>query len=79
MSAVRGTHVGVAERYVASPEPGVTRLASLSGDVFDRRVDAERYLTTVEASTLTGSYIDAETRLDPLSHRYPVCTEKGAQ
>lgn len=28
--------------------------------VFDRRVDAERFLTTVEASKLTGSYIDAK-------------------
>ena len=27
--------------------------------VFNRRVDAERFLTTVEASKLTGSYIDA--------------------
>ncbi len=25
---------------------------------FDRRVDAERYLTTVESSKLTGSYVD---------------------
>jgi hypothetical protein len=29
-------------------------------EVFDREVDAERYLATVEASKLTGSYIDAE-------------------
>jgi integrase len=28
--------------------------------VFTRRVDAERFLTTVEASKLTGSYIDAK-------------------
>ena len=28
--------------------------------VFNRRVDAERFLTTVEASKLTGSYIDAK-------------------
>lgn len=28
--------------------------------VFDRKVDAERFLTTVEASKLTGSYIDAK-------------------
>ncbi len=28
--------------------------------VFDRKVDGERYLATVEASKLTGSYIDAK-------------------
>jgi hypothetical protein len=28
--------------------------------VFTRRVDAERFLTSVEASKLTGSYIDAK-------------------
>lgn len=28
--------------------------------VFDRRVDAEHFLTTVEASKLTGSYVDAK-------------------
>jgi integrase len=28
--------------------------------VFDRKVDAERFLTTVEAAKLTGSYVDAK-------------------
>jgi integrase len=28
--------------------------------VFDRKVDAERFLTTVEASKLTGTYVDAK-------------------
>jgi hypothetical protein len=26
--------------------------------VFDRRIDAERYLTTVESAKLVGSYVD---------------------
>jgi integrase len=32
--------------------------------VFDRKVDAERFLTTVEAAKLTGHYIDAKAGLD---------------
>ena len=37
-------------------DPGGTQLVK----VFGRKLDAERFLTTVEASKLTGGYIDAE-------------------
>ena len=37
-------------------DPGGTQLVK----VFGRKLDAERFLTTVEASKLSGSYIDAK-------------------
>jgi len=58
--------------------------------VFNRRVDAERFLTTVEASKLTGSYIDAKraaitfdafaalVAVAPENHRALVITLVGA-
>ena len=42
--------------YARYRDPGGTQLVK----VFDRKIDAERFLTTVEASKLTGSYIDAK-------------------
>lgn len=57
--------------------------------VFDRKVDAERYLTTVESSKLTGSYIDpsagkvtvgtwADRWLDGQTHLKPSTRERYA-
>ena len=42
--------------YARYRDPGGTQLVK----VFGRKLDAERFLTTVEASKLTGSYIDAK-------------------
>ena len=41
--------------YARYRDPGGTQLVKL----FGRKLDAERFLTTVEASKLTGGYIDA--------------------
>ena len=53
-SVERRTRNGRARWYV--------RYRDLGGEqrtkTFDRRVDAERYLTTIESSKLTGSYVD---------------------
>jgi hypothetical protein len=75
--------------YARYRDPGGTQLVK----VFGRKLDAERFLTTVEASKLTGSYIDAKRASitfrafakehwavrQLLSHVYPMCTEKGAE
>ena len=52
-----------------------TRYRSPNGQqrtkTFDRKIDAERYLTTIESSKLTGSYIDpaaARLTLGPWAH-----------
>jgi integrase len=42
--------------YARYRDPGGTQLVR----VFDRKLEAERFLTTVEASKITGSYIDAK-------------------
>jgi integrase len=42
--------------YARYRDPAGTRLVK----VFDRKFEAERFLTTVEASKITGSYIDAK-------------------
>src|SRR4051794_26186042 len=42
--------------YARYRDPGGTQLVR----VFDRKADAERFLTTVEAAKLTGSYVDAK-------------------
>jgi integrase len=46
---------GQSRWYARYRDPGGAQLVR----VFDRKVDAERFLTTVEAAKLTGSYVDA--------------------
>ena len=53
-SVERRTRNGRTRWYVRYRDPGGEQRTK----TFDRRVDAERYLTTIESSKLTGSYVD---------------------
>lgn len=53
-SVERRTRDGRTRWYVRYRDPGGEQRTK----TFDRRVDAERYLTTIESSKLTGSYVD---------------------
>lgn len=53
-SVERRTRNGRSRWYVRYRDPGGEQRTK----TFDRRVDAERYLTTIESSKLSGSYID---------------------
>jgi integrase len=53
-SVERRARNGRARWYVRYRDPGGEQRTK----TFDRRVDAERYLTTIESSKLTGSYVD---------------------
>jgi integrase len=55
-SIERRTRNGRVRWYARYRNPAGLQLVK----VFDRKVDAERFLTTVEASKLTGSYVDAK-------------------
>ena len=53
-SVERRTRNGRTRWYVRYRDPGGEQRTK----TFDRRVDADRFLTTVESSKLVGSYID---------------------
>lgn len=55
-SIEKRTRSGRSRWYARYRDPGGTQLVK----VFDRKIDAERFLTTVEGSKLNGSYIDAK-------------------
>ncbi|SDY21623.1 Site-specific recombinase XerD [Modestobacter sp. DSM 44400] len=55
-SIERRTRNGQLRWYARYRDPAGAQLVK----VFSRKVDAERFLTTVEASKLTGSYVDAK-------------------
>ena len=57
-SVERRTRNGRTRWYVRYRDPGGEQRTK----TFDRRVDAERYLTTIESSKLTGSYVDPARR-----------------
>ena len=55
-SIEKRTRNGQLRWYARCRDPAGAQLVK----VFDRRVDADRFLTTVEAAKLTGSYVDAK-------------------
>jgi integrase len=55
-SIEKRTRGGLPRWYARYRDPGGIQLVK----VFDRKIDAERFLTTIEASKLNGSYIDAK-------------------